>query len=308
MLQVLKTIAKIAPTSAHVLIQGETGTGKDLIARAVHENSPRCEGPFIEVDCGALPANLIESELFGYVRGAFTGAQENKIGLLEAAHGGTLFLDEINNLSPESQAKLLRVLQQLKIRRIGETRERPVDFRLIAASSRKLADMIAAETFRRDLFYRINTVSLDLPPLRERKEDIFLLAVTFLEKFCTLHGREPLTLSPEAMTALECHPWPGNVRELEHVIERAVILSESRPVALRDLPAELHKTIPAEEESEQVSLEAFTNRARKRYIGKVLRDCGGKKVEAAGLLQVNRSYLFQLIKQLGIEEEPQEEG
>ena len=302
MLKVLKTIAKIAPTDAPVLVQGETGTGKDLAARAVHENSSRSDGPFVEVDCGALPASLIESELFGFVRGAFTGAHENKTGLLEAANGGTLFLDEINNLPLDSQTRLLRVLQQQRVRRIGETRERPVDFRLIAASSRDVGEMVRAETFRRDLLYRINTVTLELPPLRRRKEDIFILAMNFLEKYCQQHERGPLNLSPEAMTALECHAWPGNVRELEHVIERAVILSEGSQLVPGDLPAEFHVEAPESEVSDTTSLEDFTNQARRRYIAKVLRDCGGVKVEAARILQINRSYLFQLIKQLGLAE------
>lgn len=300
MLHILQTTAKVASTDAQILIMGETGTGKDLIARAVHENSPRRNGPYIEVDCGALPGNLIESELFGHARGAFTGAIEDRMGLLEAAKGGSLFLDEINNLPRESQTRLLRALQQRKIRRIGETRERPVDFRLIAASSRGLAEMVAAETFRQDLYYRINTVALTLPPLRERKDDLVLLLTHFLERFATSYQRPILTLSPRALSALENHNWPGNVRELEHVVERAVILCEGDRLRLADLPMELSGSEPWEADEAELSLEDYLNRARKYYIAKVLHEHGGKKVDAAKQLGINRSYLFQLIKQLGI--------
>ncbi len=302
MLAILKTVAKVAATDARVLIQGETGTGKDLIARALHENSSRRDGPYVEVDCGALPPNLIESELFGYKKGAFTGAQEDKLGLLEAAQGGTLFLDEINNLPREFQTKLLRALQQSKVRRIGETRERVVDFRLVCATSKDLKAELGDEGFRQDLYYRINTLTLDLPPLRQRIDDLLPLVTSFLEKFCRLYQRSELVPSPEVMTALECHAWPGNVRELEHVIERAVILSEGPRLTLADLPFEFHGTDPWEAEHEPPTLEDFVNRSKKHYIAKVLRECGGKKVEAAKRLGINRSYLFQLIKQLGIEE------
>ncbi len=300
MLNILKTTAKVAATDVQVLIMGETGTGKDLIARAVHENSPRCDGPYIEVDCGALPGNLIESELFGHARGAFTGAIEDREGLLEAARGGSLFLDEINNLPRESQTRLLRALQQRKIRRIGETRERPVDFRLIAASSKNLAEMVAAETFRQDLYYRINTVALTLPALRERKEDLVLLLSHFLESFASRYNRPALSPTPQALTALENHDWPGNVRELEHVVERAVILCEGDRLTLSDLPLELSGEDPWEADEAELSLEEYLNKARKYYIAKVLKECDGKKVDAAKHLGINRSYLFQLIKQLGI--------
>ncbi|MDJ0839345.1 MAG: sigma 54-interacting transcriptional regulator [Acidobacteriota bacterium] len=299
MVHILKTVARVAETDAQVLIQGETGTGKDLIARAIHQNSKRSGGPYIEIDCGALPANLIESELFGHVRGAFTGAADDRVGLLEAAHGGTVFLDEINNLPRESQTRLLRALQQRKIRRIGETRERPVDFRLLSASGKNLKEMVTAETFRQDLYYRINTVCLELPPLRRRKDDIPALLARFLEKYAEQYGRTPLLVSPEVVAALEDHDWPGNVRELEHVVERAVILCEGNRLTLDDLPFELQDR-PIWEETEAPDLEEYTNKARKYHITKVLQEVGGKKVEAAKRLGVNRSYLFQLIKQLGI--------
>jgi len=299
MVQVLKTVAKIAPTDASVLIQGETGTGKDLIARALHENSQRAGGPYIEVDCGALAENLIESELFGHVKGAFTGAQDEKMGLLAAASGGTLFLDEINNMPKQVQTKLLRVLQQRKVRRIGETVERGVDFRLITASSTDLGEMARQDRFRQDLFYRINTVSLSLPPLRQRKDDLLVLTTSFLEKFASLYGKRTDSLTAEAIQALESHDWPGNVRELEHVIERAVLLAEGPKITAGDLP--FASPFTAVEEAPAESLEAYLQNAKKHYIAKVLRQNDGKKVDAAKQLRINRSHLFQLIKQLGIE-------
>jgi len=300
MLRILKTVAKVAATEVAVLIQGETGTGKDLIARAIHRNSPRSRGPYIEVDCGALPANLVESELFGHVKGAFTGAQADRVGLMEAAHGGTLFLDEINNLPSPSQTKLLRALQQRRIRRLGETRERQVDFRLVAASSKDLEALVAQDAFRQDLFYRINTVAVTLPPLRNRKQDLILLAEAFLQRQADAYGRPALRFHADVLTALEGHQWPGNVRELEHVIERAVILCEGDRVCLEDLPFQFHGVDPWQDEEEEVGLEQFLNRTKKYYIARVIQESQGNKAEAARRLKVNRSYLFQLIKQLEI--------
>ncbi len=297
MMAVLKTVAKVADTDAPVLIQGETGTGKDLAARALHENSARRTGPYIEVDCGALPANLVESELFGHLRGAFTGALADRVGLIEAAAGGTLFLDEINNLPKESQIKLLRVLQSRSLRRIGDTRERPVDFRLVAASSKPLRSLAEADQFRSDLFYRISTVVVDLPPLRERREDICLLANHFLGRFGARYNRPELRLDAAALLACEAYGWPGNVRELEHVIERAVILGDGPLLRLADLPLELGGGTVVDERGE-ISLEECINQAKRHHIARVLRACDGNKAEAAKRLQINRSYLFQLIKQL----------
>ena len=223
------------------------------------------------------------------------------MGLMEAADGGTLFLDEINNLPAESQTKLLRALQQKRIRRLGETRERAIDFRLVAASSKDLQQLVEVGQFRQDLFYRINTVALQLPPLRKRKEDLSLLANAFLERHAQTHGRTSLRFHADVLTALEGHDWPGNVRELEHVIERAVILCEGDRVSLEDLPFHFHGIDPWADEETEAGLEHFVNRTKKYYITKVLQESNGNKAEAARRLQVNRSYLFQLIKQLNIE-------
>ena len=301
MLQVLKMVAKVAPSDASILVQGETGTGKDLLARAIHENSHRKKAPYIEVDCGALPDNLVESELFGHAKGAFTGAQGSKSGLLEAARGGTLFLDEINHLPLASQTKLLRSLQQRSVRRIGETQERSVDFRLVVASSKSLKDLVDQGAFRQDLFYRINTVTLALPPLRKRKEDLYVLTASFLSKYAELYQSKVRSFSPAFFTALEQHPWPGNVRELEHVMERAVLLCEGEKLGREDLPADWHMDQTIEDDRD-VTLEHFLNRSKKRHIEMVLQENNGKRVDAARQLGINRSYLFQLIKQLGIED------
>jgi len=301
MVKMLQTISRVADTDVSVLIHGETGTGKELIARAIHENSLRASGPFIEVDCGALPPNIIESELFGYVRGAFTGANNDKIGLLESANGGTIFLDEINNMPQEFQTKLLRVLQQKAIRRLGENFERKVDFRLIAASSANLKEEMENKRFRQDLFYRINTVSVILPPLRERKEDILVLVNHFLEYYSEKYNRPVKSFTADFLRTLEQYHWPGNVRELEHVVERAIVLCQGETLTTADLPEEIRGLrVEVDVEHNYDSLETYINAAKKQYIEKVLKECQGKKVEAARRLQINRSYLFNLIKQLHI--------
>jgi len=301
MLAVLKTVAKLAPTDARALIQGETGTGKELIARALHANSARSEGPFVAVDCGALPENLLESTLFGHVRGAFTGAENDRVGVLEEATGGTLFLDEINNLPLEAQVKLLRVLQENRARRLGESRDRVVDFRLIAATSTDPEAMVTRGSLRQDLYYRINTVAIQLPPLRERREDIGLLANHFLARYCNRHDREPIHLAPAALTALEHHDFPGNVRELEHIIERAVILTEGDRISLTDLPYAFHGKDPWSSDEGEMTLEAYTKHARRAFVTHVLRLTGGNKTEAAKRLGINRAYLYELMAQLGLQ-------
>jgi Nif-specific regulatory protein len=230
MREVYRLTRMVAPTRSSVLLIGETGTGKEVIARSIHRLSTRSDGPFGRVNCGALHENLLESELFGHVKGAFTGAIENKTGRFEAAHGGTIFLDEINSMSPMLQVKLLRVLQEREFERVGDTKIIRVDVRVIAATNESLEEKIEAGRFRDDLYYRLNVVPIYLPPLRERREDIPLLARHFVERYCTENRRPLAELTPELLAALAGHEWKGNVRELENAIERLVVLSNGKPL------------------------------------------------------------------------------
>jgi DNA-binding NtrC family response regulator len=230
MQEVRRRVAKVAPTDTTVLILGESGTGKELVARAIHDQSPRSEGPFIAVNCASIPDSLIESELFGHEKGAFTGAGESRKGLVEAAAGGTLFLDEIAELPSSAQANLLRVLQENEIRRVGAANSRKVDVRLIAATHRDIKRLIEEDRFRSDLYFRLRVMEIALPPLRERGEDILILAKFLLEKACQRLNHPPMQFGPQALDAIKTHPWPGNVRELENAIERAVIMSEDATV------------------------------------------------------------------------------
>jgi Nif-specific regulatory protein len=234
MQRVYHFIGKVAPTDATVLINGESGTGKELAARAIHRNSKRAQKPFVAVNCAALTESLLESELFGHERGAFTGAIAQKKGRLEIANGGTLFLDEIGELSPALQVKLLRVLQEREFERVGGTVTIKADVRVIAATNKNLEDAMAANQFRHDLFYRLNVVSLEMPPLRTRREDILLLASYFVEKYATVCNRKLKGISPDARTALLAYEWPGNVRELENTIERAVVLGATDFILTKD--------------------------------------------------------------------------
>lgn len=236
MLEVYELVARVAPTKSTVLIRGETGTGKELIARAIHRNSPRADRPFVAIDCGALDESLLDSELFGHVRGAFTGALAEKLGLFEAAHGGTCFLDEVEEIGPDMQGKLLRVLQEHQIERVGGTESLKVDVRVIAATNRDPAQLVADEKFRRDLFYRLCVVTILLPSLRERREDIPLLARHFLRTYATANAKPISHISPAAMALLVGYDWPGNVRELEHAIEHAVTLTSNNVLLPEDLP------------------------------------------------------------------------
>ena len=233
---IFELIQTVAPQSSRVLITGESGTGKELVARAIHENSQRAQAPFITINCGAFPETLLESELFGYMKGAFTGANENRQGLFQAAHGGTLFMDEIGNMSLTMQVKLYRVLQEGKVRPLGSTDEVDVDVRVIAATNKEFEKEIAEGRFREDLYYRLSVIPIQLPPLRERKEDIPLLARHFLERFRRTMERPVEGISPEAMRKLEEYEWPGNVRELENTMERAVALETTGEITLRVLP------------------------------------------------------------------------
>jgi DNA-binding NtrC family response regulator len=263
MQQVFERIRKVAPTSSTVLILGESGTGKELVARAIHAQSPRAGAPIVTVNCAAVPANLIESELFGHERGSFTGATAAHAGLIEAAEGGTLFLDEIGELPLAVQAQLLRVLQHGEVRRVGSTKVGRVDVRLVAATHRDLPRMIQEGTFRSDLYFRLRVVDVQLPPLRARGEDIEEIALYLLESLCTRLGRPRLTMTPAALRAIRAHPWPGNVRELENAIERAVILADTdaalQPDQLGLEPAKPSAAAPPGEE-EDLSLVAYFRR------------------------------------------------
>src|SRR5262249_46699872 len=233
---IFELIQTIAPQSSRVLITGESGTGKELVARAIHENSQRSQAPFITINCGAFPETLLESELFGYMKGAFTGANENRQGLFQAAHGGTLFMDEIGNMSLTMQVKLYRVLQEGKVRPLGSNEEIDVDVRVIAATNKNFQKEIAEGRFREDLYYRLSVIPIELPALRERREDIPLLARHFLERFSKSMDKPITGISPETMRHLESYDWPGNVRELENTMERAVALESGPEISLQVLP------------------------------------------------------------------------
>jgi two-component system response regulator PilR (NtrC family) len=300
MQKVFTLIRQVAETNSTVLITGESGTGKELVARAVHFNSPRKDGPFVTVNCGALPETLLESELFGYMKGAFTGAASNKQGLFEAAHGGTIFLDEISATSSALQIKLLRVLQEREFMRVGGTAEIKVDVHIIAASNKDLLSEVAKGAFREDLFYRLNVIPIHLPPLRERKDDIPLLVDFFLKKL--LAGREPKKITPEAMNALIGFRWPGNVRELENTVERLTILCSGDTIRLEHIPDGLKSTDAAELISsdipdEGLDLEAMLENAEKKLLRRALEKSGGVKTEAAKLLKLSfRSFRHRLQK------------
>ncbi len=294
MQRVYKVIEKVSQHGYPVLILGESGTGKELVARSIHFLGPRRERPFAPVDCSALVPTLIESELFGYVRGAFTGAEKSKQGLLEAAEGGTLFLDEIGDLPVDLQAKLLRALQEKEIKPVGSTDRVAINVRVIAATNRDLESAIRGGTFRQDLYYRLNVVQIKLPPLRERKVDIPLLANAFLEKF-SAPDRPTRTISEDAMRQLMAYDWPGNVRELENAIERAVALGSGPILHLGDLPSNLQYAsahgLP--EKNELVPLEELERRA----IFRALRETGGDKLAAARLLGIGKTTLYRKLKQ-----------
>jgi len=291
--RILELVNKVAATDASVLIEGESGTGKELIARAIHSASARRNHPFVAVNCGALPEGLLESELFGHARGAFTGAVANKRGLFEEARDGTLLLDEIGEMSPTLQVKLLRALQQGEIRRVGENRNIKVNARIIAASNRDLKKAMREGAFRDDLYYRLNVFPIVVPPLRERREDILPLAERFLKSARKKHGGRALRLSPEAAQALLGYIWSGNVRELEHAIERAVILCPGEEIRPEDLPPEVRP-------SEAASASARTLAEVERdHILKTLEACGGEEAQAALRLGLPLKALKKKLKEYG---------
>jgi transcriptional regulator with PAS, ATPase and Fis domain len=296
MAELARVIAKVAPANSTVLIQGESGTGKELVARAVHHNSKRADGPFIAVNCAALAENLLESELFGYEKGAFTGAVAQKKGDFEIASGGTLFLDEVGELPPSIQAKLLRALQEREIKRLGGAKPIPVDIRLIAATNRQLEAAAARNEFRQDLYYRLKVVTITTPPLRDRPEDIPLLARHFVEKYRKETGRVVRGISRDAETMLMNYDWPGNVRELQNAIERAIVLGSTDIVLPEDLPAELFESGSADEllpDYQQV-----LNATKRDLIEKAFARTDGDYKKAAELLGLNATYIYRLLHNL----------
>jgi two-component system, NtrC family, response regulator PilR len=295
---ILEVVRTIAATTSTVLITGESGTGKELVARAIHEASDRRDKPFVSINCGAFPETLLESELFGYLKGAFTGADANKKGIIEAANGGTLFLDEIGETSPAMQVKLLRVLQERTVRPLGGTLNVPVDIRLIASTNRDLQAMVGAGQFREDFYYRVSVIPVRVPPLRERPEDIAPLAQHFVQKFSLQMGKSVRQIDERALAALSRYAWPGNVRELENVIERAVAITDPAETSIRlsQLPDYVGGVAAAESErihipKEGVDLELQIALVEKRYLQEALRIAGGVRSRAAELLHLSyRSF------------------
>jgi two-component system response regulator PilR (NtrC family) len=302
-LEVFDTIRKISDSPSTAMITGESGTGKELVARAIHFNSLRRDKPFVSVNCGAIPEGLMESELFGHVRGAFTGAVSNKIGLFSAGEGGTLFLDEITEIPPLLQVKLLRAIQTREIRRVGDTKDMKTDVRLIAASNRNLEDAVKDGVLREDLYYRLNVIPIQLPPLRERREDIPLLVAHFLQKFGKDLGKEARGVAPEAMIVLERYHWPGNIRELENVLERAIVLGAGDMLGIESLPETLRRERPVkgmeavELPEDGLDLEATLDTIERGYLQRALDRTGGVQTKAAELLKMTfRQFRYKLQK------------
>ncbi len=294
MVEVYRTVARVASTRSTILLIGESGTGKELIARATHYNSPRRKAPFVTVDCGALPESLLESELFGHEKGAFTGAHALKKGLFEVAHGGTIFLDEVGDVGPSLQAKLLRVLQEHEVRRVGGVESIKIDLRVIAATRQDLEALVKIGKFREDLFYRLSVVTITLPRLSERRDDIPLLAMHFLGKYAAEAGKGLSHIAPEAMTLLCQYDWPGNVRELEHVIERAVALTANPILLVNDLPVKLQEPAPTSDVFPSL------DEMEKRHLQLALEKTEGNRRQAAMLLGVSRRTLYRMAKRHGL--------
>ena len=295
MREILALIGRISQTDANVLITGESGTGKEMVARMIHQRSPRAAMPFIPVDCAAIPENLIESELFGYEKGAFTGATTSREGLFEAANGGTVFLDEVGELPILMQSKLLRLLQERKVRRLGSNRFISLNVRIISATNRDLNSSVSEGHFREDLYYRLNVINIHLPPLRERREDIPLLALHFLKQYSATYEKNIRGISPEVMELLEGYRWPGNVRELQNIMERAVILCNDDYLTLHDIPSEFLTIKNATFQrfaTYQRAKEAF----EKQYIQNLIKSVSGNISEAARVSGLNRRTIYRLLK------------
>jgi two-component system response regulator PilR (NtrC family) len=312
--RVMDLVERVAETRTTVLITGESGTGKERVARAIHKLSERSSGPFLVVNSGALPEALMESELFGHEKGAFTGAQSKHRGLFREAEGGTILLDEVGELPANLQVKLLRVLQERSVRPVGSTQEVPVDVRVLAATNRDIEADVAAGRFRSDLYYRLNVIRIELPPLRERREDVTLLAERFVRHFAEEMGKDIAGFTPDALRALQTYPFPGNVRELENVIERAVALAGSRVIGLGDLPTELSGTAGAPTPAllalplEGVRLDEVLGEVERRLILEALDRTGGVRKRAADLLGISFRSLRYRLKKLGLGEDNEEDG
>jgi len=299
--KVIADAIKVADSKATVLIKGESGTGKELIARLIHKSGSRKDKPFVVVNCGAIPETLMEAELFGHEKGAFTGALFRKIGLFETAHGGTIFLDEIGEMSQAMQVKFLRVLQEGTLNRIGSAKPTTVDVRVISATNKDLEKMIGEGAFREDLFYRINIVQLRIPPLRERRKDIKVLAKHFLDKFSAERGIREIQFSSEAMKDILSYDWPGNVRELENAIERAVVMGESTKIMGDDLP--IRKTVGELEEGIEIgmTLKEAQDVFRKEFVKRTLTHTHGNRKKAAEMMGIQRTYISKLISEFDLE-------
>ena len=310
--KIYRILSKVSQTSHPVLVLGESGTGKELIARSIHANGPKATKPFLPVDCGSLVPSLVESELFGHVKGAFTGATQSKNGLLACAEGGTVFLDEIGEMPLDLQAKLLRALQEKEIRPVGATHRVPINCRILAATNRDLALMVEQGRFRKDLYYRLNVVALRIPPLRDRREDIPLLAAHFLNRMCRNSGQK-CTLADEALRTMSEYSWPGNVRELENSIERACALSSGPVLRIGDMPTQLQnfhlhawRTVPSAEEKKSSNSSEVTPLAdlERQAILDTLRQLNGDKLTAARLLGIGKTTLYRKLKEYGIGDAP----
>ncbi len=300
----LELARRAAASRSTVLVTGETGTGKELVARAVHYHSDRVGGPFVAVNCKAFATGVLESELFGHERGAFTGAERSKAGLFERADGGTLFLDEIGEIEPEFQTKLLRVLQERRVQRVGASEEKPIDVRVVAATNRDLRAEVAAGRFREDLYFRLAVIPIHLPPLRERREDVLPLATHFLASWNRELGRSVVGWTPDVERWLVAHAWPGNVRELENAIERGVVLARGERIGFDDLlvdaPGEETRPGSTDGPAGSGSLQEFLDAAATERIRRVLEQTGGKRVEAARRLGIDRATLYRLMRRYGI--------